>query len=77
MKVCCRADYCKFTKTGVIRISKIVGRTPVEYAMTLYDIKQGVLKTKKYTFPTAELAMGHAGLYGFLVQDWKTEETEV
>ena len=67
-----RARYTTQSKRGIIRVSKIVKDTPVEYTLRLFN--DGIeIKLNKKTFPTIAVAISHASLYGFVTSLWEVE----
>lgn len=74
MKTQISASYQNENKTGVIRISKIVGTKPFEYTLQLFENSLVVLKKNKFTSITSAIAS--ASSYGFLTTLWTIEETE-
>jgi len=67
-----RARYEEASKRGLIRISKIVKNTPIEYVLCLYN-EQAEVKTKNNIFPTIQMAISYASLYGFSSNQWEVE----
>lgn len=66
------ARYEQSPLTGLIKVSKIKNKTPIEYSMTLYhDIKGIVLSQEKY--PTIQRAIAQASLHGFKTHQWNVE----
>ena len=73
MKIQVKATYKNENKSGIIRISKIVGNKPIEYNLQLFE--NAFIKLKKSRFTSMQLAISHASLYGYIPTIWVVEET--
>ena len=77
MKVQIRARYEQKPKVGLIKVSKMQGSLPSEYRLILFDEYTNTLvQTTKNFFPSIQIAIGHASLYGFSSSFWAIEEKE-
>jgi hypothetical protein len=75
MKIQIRANYQNEGKIGAIRVSKIVGKKPIEYILQLFENSNIVLNKNKYA--SVSSAIAGASQYGFLTNLWAIEELEV
>ena len=74
MKIQTMAQYKNESKIGVIRISRILDKKPIEYTLQLFENTS--IHLKKSKFPTIPSAIAQATLYGFLPGIWTIEEME-
>lgn len=77
MIICTRTRYKKRPYHGLIRVTRFVGKKPVEYSLQLYNEKKGLLGLKKTNFPTIETAKGYASLHGFSIGGWDDDERDI
>lgn len=75
MKILAKANYNNENKIGSIRVSRIVGNTPIEYILQLFENTS--IKLTKYKFASIPLAISYASQYGFIPSLWKTEELNI
>ena len=76
MKICTRSRYKKRPDHGLIRVTRFIGKRPVEFSLQLYNEKKGFLTLNKSRFPTVEAAQAYASIYGFSLGCWLPEEKE-
>jgi hypothetical protein len=77
MKIQIRARYEQKPKVGLIKVSKIQGSIPSEYSLLLFNESTNtIVQTTKKLFPSIQMAIGHASLYGFSSSFWAIEEKE-
>lgn len=74
MKIKNMAQYKNESKIGVIRLSKLTGKKPIEYTLQLFENVS--IHLNKNKFPTIASAIAQATLYGFIPDLWTIEEME-
>jgi hypothetical protein len=77
MNICTRARYKKRPDHGLIRVTRFVGKKPVEYSLQLFNEGEGLIRINKNTFRTVDLAKGYASLHGYSIACWENEERDI
>jgi hypothetical protein len=75
-KIKIRSEYNYQAKWGVITISCIKDKKPVEYALTLGN-PEGTITTTRNKFSNMETAIAESTNYGFLPHKWETQEQDI
>lgn len=77
MMICTRSRYKRRPDHGLIRVTRFVGKRPVEYSLQLYNERNGLIHINKSIFPSFKAAEGYATLYGFSLACWTREQKKV